>query len=142
MVIGDSLRLSRVPCSAPSVTTNVWAARPRFTLAGRPAVVTLTPRGAATSRLLRAPTKRSRRMTPTTVNTNSHSRRRTPKRATVMTYSGKLAVHSEREGGRSELDHVTWVQGNRRHPLAVDRGAVGRSKIGQHHLTAIEVDPG
>ena len=102
-----------------------------------------TPRGAATSRD-RAPANRSRLITPTTVNTKIHSSTRNPMRATVRTKSSDnvLAVHSERQGGRSELNHVTRVERDRRHPLPVHHRAVRGAEIGQHDLAAVVVEPG
>src|SRR3954471_4169414 len=136
MVICDSPSVIRVPASWPAVTTSCRAALPRFAFAGRPGITAPpTPRGLATMLLDRVPAKRSRRITPTTVNTKIHSRMRNPNRATVRTNSGKLsAVHSERQRGGTELNHVARVQGHRRHPLTVHHRAVGRAEIGQHHL--------
>src|SRR5256714_8482130 len=142
--MGCSPKVIRVPASAPAVTTSWWAARPFLTLAGAvPPAGAPTPRGAATSRD-RAPANRSRLITPTTVNTKIHSSTRNPMRATVRTKSSDnvLAVHSERQGGRSELNHVTRVERDSGHPLSVDHRAVRRAQIGQYDLAAVVVQPG
>src|SRR3989440_10425420 len=142
--MGCSPKVIRVPASAPAVTTSWWAARPFLTLAGAvPPTGAPTPRGAATSRD-RAPANRSRLITPTTVNTKIHSSTRNPMRATVRTKSSDnvLAVHSERQGGRSELNHVTRVERDSGHPLSVDHRAVRRAQIGQSDLAAVVVQPG
>src|SRR5690349_15766934 len=122
----------RVPARAPPVTTSWCAARPRFTLAGRECteVAGPTPRGAATSRLERDPANRSRRITPTTVNTKIHKRMRKPKRATVSTNSGIPAPLS---GKRR-----TWAAGEAvpyRVPSAAGRDQRGRSSRETRLLT-------
>src|SRR4029453_7500954 len=142
--IGASPSVMRVPANCPAWTTSCRAALPRFAFAGRPGgIAPPTPRGLATMLLDRTPAKRSRRITPTTVNTKIHSRMRKPNRATVRTNSGKsLTVHSESECGRTQLNHVARIQRHGGDPLAVDHRAVGRTEIGQDHLVPVVVQPG
>src|SRR4051794_974949 len=159
MVIGASASVIFVPARAPAVTSNWRAARPRLTFAGRaPPTAGPTPRGAATSRLERAPANRSRRTTPTTVNTKIHNRTRNPYLATVRTISGmqlsirslsrgtpragSLPVGPERQRRGAELDHVTRVQRDGGHALAVDHRSVGRAEVGEYDLRTVEVEPG